>query len=168
MALRISSGKGEVQIMQFQKLSGKFHFLLWFCMHNWSETYVRHICTRNWSETYVRHMSHFSYACKTKGENGISRLISALCINWMWVWVKKEDALKVVPVLIFLLYMCHGLSLLEMHLGGNDQWPWCHPTSLGILGAQWPNTYLLLGRAPLGGAYGQRSLLHCTPTLVGS
>ena len=26
-------------------------------------------------------MSHFSYACKTEGENGISRLISALCIN---------------------------------------------------------------------------------------
>ena len=26
-------------------------------------------------------MSHFSYACKTEGENGISRLISALCVN---------------------------------------------------------------------------------------
>ena len=39
MALRISSGKGEVQIMQFRKLSGKFHFLLRFCTRNWSETY---------------------------------------------------------------------------------------------------------------------------------
>ena len=27
------------------------------------------------------HMSHFSYACKTEGKNGISNLISALCIN---------------------------------------------------------------------------------------
>ena len=26
-------------------------------------------------------MSHFSYACKTEGENGISRLISTLCVN---------------------------------------------------------------------------------------
>ena len=26
-------------------------------------------------------MSHFSYACKTEGENGISRLNSALCVN---------------------------------------------------------------------------------------
>ena len=26
-------------------------------------------------------MSHFSYTCKTEGENGISRLISALCVN---------------------------------------------------------------------------------------
>ena len=26
-------------------------------------------------------MSHFSYSCKTEGENGISRLISALCVN---------------------------------------------------------------------------------------
>ena len=26
-------------------------------------------------------MSHFAYACKTEGKNGISRLISALCVN---------------------------------------------------------------------------------------
>ena len=26
-------------------------------------------------------MSHFSYACKTEGENGISHLIYALCVN---------------------------------------------------------------------------------------
>ena len=53
--------------------------------------------------TTIRDMSHFSYACKTEGENGISRLISALCINcmsaileysrimdysiiWMYIW----------------------------------------------------------------------------------
>ena len=40
MALWISSGKGEVQIMQFWKLSGKFHFLLQFCTRNWSETFL--------------------------------------------------------------------------------------------------------------------------------
>ena len=27
------------------------------------------------------YMSRFAYACKTEGENGISRLISALCVN---------------------------------------------------------------------------------------
>ena len=27
------------------------------------------------------YMSHFSYACKTEGENEISHLISALCVN---------------------------------------------------------------------------------------
>ena len=26
-------------------------------------------------------MSHFAYACKTEGQNGISRLISTLCVN---------------------------------------------------------------------------------------
>ena len=36
----ILSRKGEVQIMPFQKLSGKCHLLLWFCTHNWSETYI--------------------------------------------------------------------------------------------------------------------------------
>ena len=40
MALRILSGKGEVQFMLFWKLSGKCHFLLWFCTSNWSETYM--------------------------------------------------------------------------------------------------------------------------------
>ena len=40
MTLRILSGKGEVQIMSFRKLSGKCHFLLRFCTRNWSETYV--------------------------------------------------------------------------------------------------------------------------------
>ena len=30
--------------------------------------------------------------------------------------------------------ICHGLSLLEVHSGGNDQRPRCCPTSLGILG----------------------------------
>ena len=34
IALRILSGKGEVQIMPFRKLSGKCHFLLQFCMNN--------------------------------------------------------------------------------------------------------------------------------------
>ena len=27
------------------------------------------------------YMSHFAYACKTEGQNGISRLISTLCVN---------------------------------------------------------------------------------------
>ena len=40
MALRILSGKGEVQFMPFRKLNGKAHFLLWFCTSNWSETYM--------------------------------------------------------------------------------------------------------------------------------
>ena len=39
MALWTLSGKGEVQIMSFWKLSGKCHFLLRFCTRNWSETY---------------------------------------------------------------------------------------------------------------------------------
>ena len=34
MVLRILGGKGEVQIMLFQKLSGKCHFLLRFCTCN--------------------------------------------------------------------------------------------------------------------------------------
>ena len=40
MVLQILSGKEEVQIMPFQKLSGKCHFLLRFCTSNWNETYI--------------------------------------------------------------------------------------------------------------------------------
>ena len=66
------------------------------------------------------YMSHFSYACKTEGKNGISRLISALCVNclssileysriidysiiWMCIWcgllqklhkIKKSELLN--------------------------------------------------------------------------
>ena len=29
----------------------------------------------------IIHMSYFAYACKTEGKNGISHLISGLCIN---------------------------------------------------------------------------------------
>ena len=35
----------------------------------------------NLSSNHVMHMSHFAYACKTEGENRISCLISALCVN---------------------------------------------------------------------------------------
>ena len=42
MVLQILSRKGEVQFMQFRKLSGKCHVLLRFCTSNWSETYVSH------------------------------------------------------------------------------------------------------------------------------
>ena len=46
MALRILSGKGEVQFMPFRKLSGKCHFLLQFCASNWSETYISAVSAR--------------------------------------------------------------------------------------------------------------------------
>ena len=47
MALQILSRKGEVQFMPFWKLSGKYHFLLRFCMSNWTETYIWHLLNFN-------------------------------------------------------------------------------------------------------------------------
>ena len=40
-------------------------------------THYNITCTRDTTTD----MSHFTYACKTEGENGISCLISALCVN---------------------------------------------------------------------------------------
>ena len=58
----------------------------------------------NLSSNHVVHMSHFAYTCKTEGENGISRLISALCVNclssipdsiiWMCIWSRPLQKLK--------------------------------------------------------------------------
>ena len=33
-------------------------------------------------------------------------------------------------------HICHGLSLLEMHAGGNVRRPRCRPTKPGVLGAR--------------------------------
>ena len=38
----------------------------------------RWVLGTNVFRTYI---SHFAYACKTEGKNGISRLISTLCVN---------------------------------------------------------------------------------------
>ena len=38
---------------------------------------LTHVGNRFWSND----MSYFAYACKAEGKNGISRLISALCVN---------------------------------------------------------------------------------------
>ena len=56
-------------------------------------------------------------------------------------------------------YMCHGLSLLEMHSGGERPAPWCRPTCWAFLVQGDLILIYLLGRSLLGGAYGQQSLL---------
>ena len=53
IALWILSGKGEVQIMPFRKISGKCHFLLRFCTRNWSETYVYHARSWRWLGVHI-------------------------------------------------------------------------------------------------------------------
>ena len=64
-------------------------------------------------------------------------------------------------------YMCHGFVSAGDALGRE------HPATpmssflTGRSGCKWPNTSLLLGRAPLGGTYGRQSLLRSTPTLEG-
>ena len=35
----------------------------------------------NYCSQWNKDMSYFAYACKTEGKNGISRLISGLCLN---------------------------------------------------------------------------------------
>ena len=89
-------------------------------IHTHSHTHLykyRHAHTYTHTHT---HISHFSYACKIEGKNGISCLISALCINclisileysrtidysiiWMCIWcgllqklykIKKSELLN--------------------------------------------------------------------------
>ena len=87
-------------------------------LHFFSSSHLRSSCVINF--VIYTYMSHFSYACKTEGENGISRLISTLCVNclsyipeysriidysiiWMCIWcgllqklhkIKKSELLN--------------------------------------------------------------------------
>ena len=72
----------------------KANLLSWFLFQDLADSHLQ-FCTGIQNSLFVSslvsmlvirdlhkmHMSHFAYACKTEGENGISRLISALCLN---------------------------------------------------------------------------------------
>ena len=53
-------------------------------------------------------MSHFSYICKTKGENGISHLIATLCINCLSAILEYS---RIIDYLI--IWMCIWCGLLQ-------------------------------------------------------
>ena len=63
--------------------------------------------------------------------------------------------------------MCHGFVSAGDALGRERPATPMSSFLAGRSGCKWPNTYLLLGQALLGGTYGQRSLLRSTPTLEG-
>ena len=54
------------------------------------------------------HMSHFAYACKTEGKNGISRLISALCVNCL---ISIPEYSRIIDYSI--IWMCIWCGLLQ-------------------------------------------------------
>ena len=54
------------------------------------------------------HMSHFAYACKTEGKNGISRLISALCVNSL---ISIPEYSRIIDYSI--IWMCIWCELLQ-------------------------------------------------------
>ena len=55
-----------------------------------------------------KHMSHFSYACKTEGKNGISRLISTLCVNCL---ISIPEYSRIIDYSI--IWMCIWCGLLQ-------------------------------------------------------
>ena len=54
------------------------------------------------------YMSHFSYACKTKGENGISHLISILCVNCLSAILEYSRIID-----YSIIWMCIWCGLLQ-------------------------------------------------------
>ena len=54
------------------------------------------------------HMSHFAYACKTKGKNGISHLISSLCVNCL---ISILEYSRIIDYSI--IWMCIWCGLLQ-------------------------------------------------------
>ena len=57
---------------------------------------------------YALHMFHFAYACKTKGKNGISRLISPLCVNCL---ISIPEYSRIIDYSI--IWMCIWCGLLQ-------------------------------------------------------
>ena len=53
-------------------------------------------------------MSHFAYACKTEGKNGISHLISALCVNCL---ISIPEYSRIIDYSI--IWMCIWCGLLQ-------------------------------------------------------
>ena len=56
----------------------------------------------------LNNMSHFAYACKTEGKNGISHLISALCINCL---ISIPEYSRIIDYSI--IWMCIWCGLLQ-------------------------------------------------------
>ena len=56
----------------------------------------------------IFHMSHFAYTCKTEGKNGISRLISALCVNCL---ISIPEYSRIIDYSI--IWMCIWCGLLQ-------------------------------------------------------
>ena len=54
------------------------------------------------------YMSHFTYACKTEGKNGISRLISTLCVNCL---ISIPEYSRIIDYSI--IWMCIWCRLLQ-------------------------------------------------------
>ena len=54
------------------------------------------------------YMSYFAYACKTEGKNGISRLISALCVNCL---ISISEYSRIIDYSI--IWMCIWCGLLQ-------------------------------------------------------
>ena len=56
----------------------------------------------------ILHMSHFAYACKTEGKNGISCLISALCVTCL---ISIPEYSRIIDYSI--IWMCIWCGLLQ-------------------------------------------------------
>ena len=57
-------------------------------------------------------MSHFAYACKTEGKNGISHLISGLCVNCL-ISILEYSRLNHLDVHLVMCIWCRPLQKLQ-------------------------------------------------------
>ena len=106
----------------------KFHIvyeqLAWVCLHQETNSCMTldvvvlqfnfKLIDSTYENIYIKewnrdiHMSLFSYACKTEGENGISRLISALCVNCLSAILEYSRIID-----YSIIWMCIWCGLLQ-------------------------------------------------------
>ena len=121
-----------------------------------------HVCAKLSDKAGERSVmaSHAGYLSDLSGQQTfLQSIVHANCvIHFSNIWMRFNKKI---------LCICHGF------VSAGDALGWERPATpmssflAGRSGCKWPNTSLLLGRAPLGGAYGRRSLLRSTPTLEG-
>ena len=108
---------------------GKGPIGAWNVAHQWWVVYIHMelmVLSGSATTNVEVYMSHFSYSCKTEWENGISRLISALCVNCKFTSEHYSGIFQKYSRIIdySIIWMCIWYRLIEK-LEKSKIWPSC-------------------------------------------
>ena len=110
--------------------NGPFQNLNWSLKNQKSELFLWNLMVKYWSDR-VKFWIYTTFRAFQTPHQLLALAVVYRLNREIWVWVKKEDALTVVPVLIFLLYMFLNFGTILTDDKMNNiiilqyQKPWC-------------------------------------------